>query len=269
MDNDRLPIRILYKGASTVMWQSTPDRRPPGLLPYPRVVEQRLRAHGHDTVLAVSALSAVRATSILRDWEEEATSTSPDVIVLHFGHMEAIHALIPRWVERHARSGRERPGRLRDRYRSLVVRPVYKFLALAQQRYDRALPAPLARRLARHRAQTVVAMIERYVAKVDRYSSPLYVVMGLAEPGPLYRSWFPGVADRMTVIDAALRDLVRRRSSPRMVYLEVWDEVAAWDERGVDPRPDGAHYTPEFHEVVGDRLAEVIRTWASTQPHLR
>ena len=32
--------------------------------------------------------------------------------------------------------------------------------------------------------------------------------------------------------------------------------------------PDGFHYTPEMHRVVGEHLAEQIAEWAQTQPHL-
>jgi hypothetical protein len=268
MADGRLPIRILYKGASTVMWQSSTDRRPPGLLPYPRVVEAALRSRGHDVHTDVAALSAVRASSILRDWEEEATSVAPDVVVLHYGHMETIHLLIPKLFERHARAGRERPGRVRDLYRDRVLRPAWKAAAILQQRVDRALPAPLARRIAERRAARVVAHLERYVSRLGRLTSPLVVVMGLMESGPVWHDWFPGITTRMPRMDRALRDMVDRDRTGRLVFVDLWDEAAAWDARGVDPRPDGGHYTEEFHRVVGERLAETIATWAATQPHL-
>ncbi len=268
MADGRLPIRILYKGASTVMWQSSPDRRAPGLLPYPRTTEAALRARGHDVHTAVNALSAVRASSILRDWEEEATSVAPDVVVLHFGHMETIHALIPKWLERHARAGRERPGPLRDLYRARVVGPAWKAMAIVQQRVDRALPPTLARRLAQRRARQVVAHLDRYVSRLDRLSSPLVVVMGLMRPGRVWRDWFPGIEARMPAMETALRSWVEQRGSQRLVFVELWDEAEAWDARGLDPRPDGGHYTVAFHELVGERLADVVARWAAEQPHL-
>jgi hypothetical protein len=269
VSTETLPVRILYKGASTVMWQSTTDRRAPGLLPYPRVVEQVLRGRGRDVHTAVDAMSAVRATSILRTWEQQATSVAPDVVVLHFGHMETIHAFIPRWVERHARGARNLPGPVRDRYRQHLVRPLWKALAVGQQRLDRALPEVLARRLARRRAEKVVAVLERYVSHLWRLSSPLVVIVGLMEPGRFYADWFPGTVDRMPVMDQALRAMVERAGTSSLVYVDLWDEAAAWDERGADPRPDGAHYTPEFHRLVGERVADVVDGWAATQPHLR
>lgn len=269
MDHGRLPVRILYKGASTVMWQSSTDREAPSLLPYPRVVEEQLRRRGHDVHTQVHALSAVRATSILSRWEEEATSTAPDVVVLHYGHMETIHALIPRWVERHARAGRERPGPVRERYRAHLVRPVWKLLAQLQRRVDLALPRPWAERIARRRAERVVALLEQYVARLGRLTSPLVVVMGMTSPGRLWLDWFPGIAVRMPAMEAALQAMVERADSPRLVFLDVWDEAQAWDERGEDPRPDGGHYTAAFHRRVGERLAATVEEWAATQSHLR
>ncbi len=149
MSTETLPVRILYKGASTVMWQSHGDRRAPGLLPYPRVVEQHLRARGHDVDTRVDAMSAQRVYDLMDRWERQATSEFPDVVVLHHGHMETVHAVIPRFIERHARANRERPGPVRQRYRRVLVRPLWKGLAVLQQRVDGAMPGPLARGLAR------------------------------------------------------------------------------------------------------------------------
>ncbi len=269
MSTETLPVRILYKGASTVMWQSHGDRRAPGLLPYPRVVEQHLRARGHDVDTRVDAMSAQRVYDLMDRWERQATSEFPDVVVLHHGHMETVHAVIPRFIERHARANRERPGPVRQRYRRVLVRPLWKGLAVLQQRIDGAMPGPLARGLARRRARRTVAHLEQYLSCIDRLSSPLVVVMGLLPAGRVYADWFPGSVLRTEVIDRALRAMVARRDSPRLLYLDLWDEGAAWDARGEDPRPDGAHYTEAFHRRVGELLAARIEEWAATQPHLR
>lgn len=266
---DPLPIRVLYKGASTVLWQSSTDRRPPHALPYPRVVERSLRSRGHAVDTHVAALSAVQTKTITRTWEAEASASLADVVVMHHGHLEAIHAIIPRWAERYARSGYERPGRWRDRYRQRLVNPAYKLLTIVQQRIDRALPEVVAARLARRRADLTVTHLERYVDRMSRFTDPLVIVMGLIPPGPLWDDWFPGVRRRMTAIDQAMREMVARRDSSRLVYLELWDEARAWEERGEDPRPDGGHYSPAFHELVGERLADVVAAWAAEQPHLR
>ena len=236
MSTETLPVRILYKGASTVMWQSHGDRRAPGLLPYPRVVEQHLRARGHDVDTRVDAMSAQRVYDLMDRWERQATSEFPDVVVLHHGHMETVHAVIPRFIERHARANRERPGPVRQRYRRVLVRPLWKGLAVLQQRIDGAMPGPLARGLARRRARRTVAHLEQYLSCIDRLSSPLVVVMGLLPTGRVYADWFPGSVLRTEVIDRALRAMVARRDSPRLLYLDLWDEGAAWDARGEDPR---------------------------------
>jgi hypothetical protein len=263
-DTAPVPLRVLFKGASTVTWQS-PGPDGATRWTYPRVLEQELARDGVETRTTISAMSAERATSILRTWEQEVSSHSPDVIVLHYGHMECIHGVIPRWFERHARAGTERPGPIRDRYRHHVLRPVWKIAVKGQQAIDRLLPA----RVFRRRPAQVVALLERYIGWVHRISDPLVVVMGLTAPGERYADWFPGIVHRTPAMEAALRDMVERLDSPRVVFLPVWDDAAAWLERGEAPVPDGAHYTPAFHRHVGARLANLLRPWIATQPHLR
>lgn len=259
-----VPLRILFKGASTVTWQS-PGPAGPGRSTYSRVLEQELAADGIALRPVVTARSAERTRSILRTWEREVSTHSPDVIVLHYGHMECIHAFIPRWFERHARAGTERPGPVRDRYRHLVLRPVWKVTVKVQQAIDAALPA----RVFRRRPHQVVAVLERYLMWVQRLSDPLVVVVGLTPPGAPYASWFPGITRRLPAMEAALRDMVDRADSSRVVFLPVWEDAEAWQDSGSPPVPDGGHYTEAFHRHVGGKLAALLRPWIATQPHLR
>lgn len=258
-----MPVRVLVKGASTVTWTSGMGG-PRTNFTYPRVLEQELRGHGRDVETWVTAMSAERTTSILRRWEVEVSGFSPDVIVLHYGHMESIHLFIPRWFERHVRGLRDRPGPVRERYRSLVLAPLWKLLVKVQQKVDRRLPT----RLFHRRPRNVTALLERYVSHVQRFHSPLVVVMGLTSPNPAWRDWFPGLPGRIAEMDLALRALVERIDEPNVQFQPVWDLAEEWDARGEDPRSDGGHYTPAFHRAVGELLAERVEAWAVTQPHL-
>lgn len=258
-----MPVRILVKGASTVTWTSGMGG-PRTNFTYPRVLEQGLREQGRDVETWVTAMSAERTTSILRRWEAEVSGFSPDVIVLHYGHMECIHLFIPRWFERHVRGLRDRPGPIRERYRSLVLAPLWKVLVQLQQKIDRRLPT----RLFRRRPANVTALLERYVSHVQRFHSPLVVVMGLTSPAPAWCDWFPGLPGRIREMDVALRQLVERLDRPNVQFQPVWDLAEEWVARGEDPRADGGHYTPTFHRAVGDLLAERVEVWAATQPHL-
>lgn len=251
-----VPLRVLVKGASTVTWTSTRTPARSDLV-YARVVEEQLLATGRPTEVHIDAMSAVRVWPILRTWEREVSNLTPDVIVLHYGHMECIHAVIPKWVERHARAQVERPGPIRERYRHLVVRPAWKILARGQQQIDRVLPLSAFRR----RPRRVTALLERYIGHVSRFRRPLVLVMGLTAPADVWKPWFPGLEPRIEVMDAALKDMVARLDDPDVQFVEVWDEAEQWRARGEEPCADGGHYTPAFHRHIGTKVTAAVERW--------
>jgi hypothetical protein len=56
---------------------------------------------------------------------------------------------------------------------------------------------------------------------------------------------------------------------PNVRYFPVMGLIDKYADGDLDVAvPDGFHYTPEMHRVVGEHLAAQIAEWAQTQPHL-
>src|SRR5690242_14845948 len=114
-----LPIRVLIKGHSQVVWTSWMGG-PRSDLAYPRALEAELYAAGRPADVRVEALPAVTTKRALRSWEHEVVPFSPDVVVLHLGQMDMVHHVLPGWLEQHAHSLRTRPGAVREKYRFVL-----------------------------------------------------------------------------------------------------------------------------------------------------
>jgi hypothetical protein len=115
----------------------------------------------------------------------------------------------------------------------------------------------------------VAADLEQFIKHVQTVGSPLVFVFELLPPAERYQSWFPGMARRIEVMNQTLSDLVTRIDKDNVRYFPVQELVDKYCDGSQEiATPDGFHYTPEFHRVVGTRLAEEIGEWADTQPHL-
>lgn len=136
----RLPLRVLVKGASTVIYTSWMGG-PRADLAWPRVIEAELHAAGHPAEVRCNTMPAELTKTALRTWQREVLAWSPDVIVLQYGHMETIHLFLPRRLERHVNSLKGRPFPVRRFYRKRLLRPVYMMLAKAQKALDARVPA--------------------------------------------------------------------------------------------------------------------------------
>lgn len=259
-----LPIRVLVKGASTVNWTSWSGGPRTDFI-FPRVVEERLLADGRPCDVETIAMMSDKTSKILKTWQQEILGFSPDVIVLVYGHYETVHLFLPRWLERHANSLKARPRRLETFYRHRILRPTWMLLARLQARLDTIVDPTIRRR----RPRLVAADLEAFIAHAQTVASPLVFVFELLPPATRFQSWFPGMAARIEVMNRTLADMVARIDKPNVRYFEVKELVDKYCDGDVDvATPDGFHYTPHFHRVVGTRLAEQIGEWADTQSHL-
>jgi len=251
-----LPLRVLVKGASTVhtvSYMGGPRRD----FAYPRATEAALYAAGVPAEVRCTAMASQRTMTALKNWEEETFSWSPDVVVLSYGHQETIHLFLPQRMERHVHSMADRPGLIRTPYRT-VLRKLWRLLARVQQQVDRRVPANLFTR----RRRRVAADLFRLVERIQTIGSPLVLVMELTPPGAPFQKWFPGMAERMELMNGVLQDVVRRTDLPNVRYFATNTVLAPMIATGDEVNPDGGHYTPEAHREIGATLAEEIAEFA-------
>ncbi len=260
----RLPIRILVKGASTVnyvSWMGGPRQD----FIFPRVIEEQLIAAARPVEMRTITMTSERTSTILGTWQAEVLGFSPDVVVLVYGHYETIHLFTPRWLEVHANSLRSRPRLLATAYRKYLLRPGWRALMQVQAKVDSILSPTLRR----GRPRQVAADLERYIAHIQTVGSPLVYVFELLPPGTRYRTWFPGMARRIEVMNHTLKAMVDRIGRDNVRYFEVAGLVKERVDGDIDIAiPDGFHYSPQMHRVIGTALACEIDEWAQTQTHL-
>jgi hypothetical protein len=259
-----LPIRVLVKGASTVNWISWMGG-PRTDFSFPRVIEAHLAAQGRPAEVRTFTMPSEQTHKILGTWQREVLGFSPDVIVLVYGHYETVHLFLPRWLERHANTLKDKPRLIPSLYRKRLLRPFWMFLARLQARLDTLLDPTIRR----SRPRRVADDLERYISRVQMVGTPLVFVFELVPPAARYRSWFPGMARRIEVMNEAIEDMVRRVKLPNVRYFRVGDLVDKFAQGDLDQAtPDGFHYSVAMHREIGIALAEQIADWADTQPHL-
>jgi lysophospholipase L1-like esterase len=260
---NRLPLRVLVKGASTVVytsWMSGPRTD----FAWPRVVEAELLAAGFPAEVRCTAMPAELAKQTVRTWQAEVLTWSPDVVVLQYGHMETIHLFLPRWLERHVNSLHERPGVVRSFYRKRILRPSWMVLAKTQRALDKRLPADLLA----YKPRRVVADLKQYLKHVCTVASPLVLVCEIPPTGAPYRDWFPGTTQRIATMNQHLEAMVAELANENIRWIPVNSITGAHLEPGQDATPDGGHFTPPLHRAVGEAIADVIVDWAEKQEHL-
>ncbi|KQV74410.1 hypothetical protein ASC61_05005 [Aeromicrobium sp. Root344] len=234
-------------------------------LGFPRAIEAELHAAGRPATVRNGAVLGQPTRHLVKEWQPEILQWSPDAVVILAGHYEAIHLFIPHWFERHAnRVDRPTTG-LQHLYFRKIIRAVWKPLVTVQSKID----GPLGTRLLRRRIRRMNRDLEGYIAKVRTVASPLIFVLELLPPAGAHNNWFPGMSDRIAMVNQVNRELIERLDEPDIRFFPVRDIVE--EVAGGDPlaaTPDGFHYTPALHGAIGRRLGQEIESWAKSQPHL-
>ena len=259
-----LPMRILVKGASTVGWLGVMGG-PRSDVGFPRSIEATLHRAGRPAEVRALTVASERTKTAARRWEREMVGYSPDVVILVYGHYETVHLFLPRFLERHANSLGVPPRRWSSFYREHIVHPIWMFLARMQARVDLRIDSTIRR----SRPRLVAADLEKVINHTQELGSPLVFLFELIHPAKRYQTWFPGMAARIDVMNEAIADLVRRIDKPNVRYFKVGELVEKYADGDLEvATPDGFHYSPHLHRMIGEHLAREIAEWADTQPLL-
>jgi hypothetical protein len=258
-----LPLRVLVKGASTALWTSYMGG-PRSDFTFPRVVEQELLAAGRPVEVRNTAVLGDRTIDGLRRWTDEAIGWSPDVVVMIYGHYEAIHLLIPHWFERYVNKPRVSRPWARF-YRRRIVRAVWKAVATVQAAIDARVPEAAWRPRMRRTSRDIVD----HAVALRQLASPLVLVMEVLPLAPSKDHWFPGMTRRIRMVNELNRRAIAELGDAEVRFVPVTPIVERVAGGDLDvATPDGYHYTPEMHREVGRELASCILEWARTQSHL-
>lgn len=246
------------------MGWSAPMNGPRTDIGFPRVIERTLLESGQQVVVRSITTGGDPTSSVVRNWERDVTAWSPDVIVYMVGHYETIHLLWPTWLERHANSYAWPPRTRSTLYRKHVLRPVWRALVKLQTKVDQKVP-----RLGRRRLRHAAADVERAIALVRQIASPLVIVMEIPSPGPHAVRLFPGMPGRVADLNAAFARVVTSRCEEDVRLFPSNAVIEEFSDDRDAALPDGFHFSPALHDVVGRRLADEIGAWAATQEHLK
>lgn len=260
-----MPIRVLVKGASTIVWTSWMGG-PRSDFTFSRAIEANLLSEGRPAEVRNTGILASPTHEFIKTYEQDVVQWSPDVVIIVAGHYEVLHLFLPRGYERYSNRPNVRGGKYAVAWRKRVVRPVWKVMATIQSKVD-LLPDRI--RLRKRRLHRTAADLKAYIEQVQMVQSPLVFVFELLPVAPNRVHWFPGMNPRIEYWNALAQKVVEEFGSDTVRYFRT--RPLAYQLVGDDlekATPDGYHFTPELHALIGAEFAREISKWADTQPHL-
>lgn len=257
-----LPLRVLVKGPSTILWSSMMSG-PRTDMAFPRVMEQELLLRGRAAEVRNVGVLGWPTRDLFATWDEDIVAWSPDIVILAVGHYESLHIILPRWLERGANTVNRRSGLLRHLFYRRLLRVTARGVLYLQRAIDRP-SIRLKRRMRR-----VIADTAAYIKMSSQVGTPLILLMEIHPPSPIKRDWFGGWTDRIRALNHDLRELAADPGRPNVRFVEVTDLMKQFEPGDSEHLwADGIHFAPDFHRAIGAKFAGIAEEWASNEPHL-
>lgn len=258
----QLPLRVLVKGASNVLWTSMMSG-PRSDLVFARVMEQELLAGGRATEVRNAGVLGMEIHEMFDTWEDDIARWSPDIVVMAVGQYDILHTLLPHWLERGANRVNRRPSLFQRLFYRRFLRLVARGVLLVQRRVDRP-----GLRLDR-RSRRAIRDLTEYIKITQQVAHPLIILLEVHPPTAAKIAWFGGWDERIAVFNDRMRAIADADESGTVRFIEMMDLAAQFDPGTPEQLwADGIHFNPDMHRLVGQRLAGVAEEWARTQPHL-
>jgi lysophospholipase L1-like esterase len=221
---------------------------------YAEVLRDRITEAGYPTQMHLEGRWFDFATKALGRYEQSVRAHLPDVLVLHYGLNESQPWLLPVPVLQHFVARHEVTTRRGVWYRETIADPVWKHV----RSYRRWASAKVGQRTWQTTPGRFHAAM-RQLIKAARYDSqPLVLVLDLALPGDLLEHFLPGMPARHAVFQSQLQALVAELDDPDVRLIEVSSLMVDAGRAGM---PDGMHFSPLGHRLVGERLAQEVLGW--------
>lgn len=184
---------------------------------------------------------------------------APDVLVVQFGLNEYQPWLLPIPVIRHLMVQNQATTRTARTYRRVVTPRLWRVV----RGYRRRASAVVGQRTWQTTPRRFDRTLERLLRNVRLEARPLVLVLDIDPPGATLSHFLPGLEQRHEVFQQVLADVVARVADPEVRLVRVSEINASLGEGAL---PDGMHYSPATHEVVGRALAEEVLTWLGARP---
>jgi GDSL-like lipase/acylhydrolase family protein len=220
--------------------------RPAGGLSYPRALERILNEQ-HDDVWLVDNLSKIAATiDDLPGHLPRLVADRPEVIVIHYGHVEPIR----------------RPHSRAEWHRTYGVVVGSSSLDERVRRARRRF-AMGRRRLGILEQWTPLGRFERLLRDCLVYlrkeTSAGLVVVEANPAGPKIEAWGPGSTLAVERCNDMMRSVAQAEGATWLALAPILGDPVA------DAIPDGTHFTEQAHSAVAEALAREIHRLASAR----
>lgn len=249
----RRPLSVVAFGNSVATLQ-LPGRQDRSEGTYVEVLADVLAGEGVPAVPHLESRWFDFLVKAVADYERRVRVHAPDVVVVQFGLNEYQPWLLPIPVVRHLMVQNQAATRTARVYRRLVAQRLWKLV----RTYRRAAAPRLGMLTWQTTPRRFERTLERFLRNVRMEAKPLVLVLDIEPPDARLEHFLPGVGKRHAVYQELLERVVRTVADPEVRLVRV---SAITGGIGPNALPDGMHYSPATHEVVGRALADEVLRW--------
>jgi lysophospholipase L1-like esterase len=247
--------RVLVIGHSVATM--VPDRTSRLDGPYPELVEQWLRADGHDVEVRNAAKEFTHIGHGVRIYQDTVATWNPDVVVVNYGVVESQAPFIPQAVYNHFQTWDVGTSRLSRAYRRRVAPWLWTRLRRLQRRAVGVM-GQRGHRVGPARFTTLL----RQLIFLARHEHRLVLILDINPPGPRITYSLPGAQQRRDRYNDLTHQVVREAQVGDADGVRLIPSASVVHDLGIEKAlPDGYHFSVEGHRRIAEMVVAEIEAW--------
>ena len=183
--------------------------------------------------------------------EDEIIRHSPDLIVIHFGIVEAATRIRDRYIYKHSEREDYKNSIFLSKYPRNFIDKMIDWGLISVGKCLEIMRRIFNKRISWLSEQHFEYVLDAYISQIKKELCCPIIILGVANPGELMEKKCPGTMERVRNINA----IFEKRADPEngIYYIDVYscEEMAG-------NVPDGSHFSAAGHKIIANEILSVI-----------
>lgn len=183
--------------------------------------------------------------------EDEIIRHSPDVVIIHFGIVEAATRIRDRLIYKHSERDDYKNSIFISKYPRTFVDKIQDYSLIIGAKFLELMRRALHRRINWISKQQFEYVLDVYIKQIKKELLCPIIILGVADPGEVLEQKCPGTMEYVHFINGIFAN--KAKTEDGVYFIDIYS-----CEEMVGNTPDGSHFNAEGHRVVANKIQTLI-----------
>lgn len=234
-----MKISILGNSASLIM---RPPRQKNDEKTYVEILEKEMK---------YNVCHAGKRGAIISDaynyLEDEVIRFYPDVVIIHFGIVEAVPRLRNRFIYMHSNRNEYKNSIFLSKYKLNIYEQFFDYGLVAVSKVFEAIRKIIGKYIYWLSPEDYSYVLEEYILEIKKELGAKIILIGLGKAGEVIEKKCPGTDANILKYNEVMKK--QSKKFPNVYFLDLYN-----DDKFIGCIPDGSHFNNKGHRMIANKI---------------